>query len=651
MPQRSTRQLGGNLITRTTRPIGRATRFFTLSRLMLCALACLTPAALSSSAAASSPAYCVVASSAADCPSGAVEMPSIKAAVDDASPASSSTVYLTSGLHTALAPVALGNKPVRLVGVGATRPVVTAPATSGGAVISTISPMARFTNIAILIPASTGMTGLSTENGGQSIERVSVSGPAAAASTGIFVRHQGPAIEDVSVSLDGAGGNSVGIKVDSSTTPSIRGVNVSGVRRGIEMTATKNFAVGRARIEADTGIKLTGSDGSLSSSLISAVAVGIDVDAGNGASEKVNVFNCTLLHPGATGGTGVRTFTPDGGLPLTVTADSSIIHGYERAAYADGVSRLDLRYSSFDGAAASTTDDGLTLGPGNRPDTQNYGFVDAAGGDFRLRLDSPLVDAGNPVSADFTQADSGSDLDGNPRSVSRGAGKIRDVGAYEVQNRAPTPRVEIVTAVPSTTSPTLFSAANSSDADGDALTQEWSFDGLPGPSGETVRKQFLSPGPHIVRLTTTDKAGASSTTSRQFDVEMGYLNVKLKSQAARITTKGTFKVSLSCPVAAVSDCTGRLVLRTAQKVDAKRYTKRPGWSASAKQIEAVNYVFRIAPGLTRSVTVRTFKTFQNILAVEKKFKLTGGIADASTTNARITSNRATFTISAPKLKR
>jgi hypothetical protein len=54
----------------------------------------------------------------------------------------------------------------------------------------------------------------------------------------------------------------------------------------------------------------------------------------------------------------------------------------------------------------------------------NPGFVDAAGNNFRLRPDSPLLDAGDgAISAgDF-------DLDGNPRTNGRG----RDIGAYELQ--------------------------------------------------------------------------------------------------------------------------------------------------------------------------------------------------------------------------
>jgi hypothetical protein len=56
------------------------------------------------------------------------------------------------------------------------------------------------------------------------------------------------------------------------------------------------------------------------------------------------------------------------------------------------------------------------------------GFVDAAGGNFRLRPGSPLVDAGAPDAAQ------GVDLDGNPLVVDgNGDGFARrDIGAYEL---------------------------------------------------------------------------------------------------------------------------------------------------------------------------------------------------------------------------
>jgi hypothetical protein len=81
----------------------------------------------------------------------------------------------------------------------------------------------------------------------------------------------------------------------------------------------------------------------------------------------------------------------------------------------------------------------LTFGPGTLTENDRIaadpGFADAANGDFHLRVDSRLVDAGTPgsVAADAT------DLDGKPRA-SDGNGDcsaVPDVGAFEVQGTSP----------------------------------------------------------------------------------------------------------------------------------------------------------------------------------------------------------------------
>ncbi len=629
-----------------------------------CVFALAFAAACAAQAGAASAAFCVAGDSPSTCPAGADPRPSIEQAIADSAVAAATTIYVTSGTHLALGSFDLGAKPIRLVGVGPTPPVLTAPASDGAAVVATLSPLAKFDNLAIAIPASTGMTGLRAANGGQAITRVSISGPAAAQSIGVEIGDSNPTLSESEISLDGPDGESTGVKLETATTPVVTGLTISDVNRGIAIDASNNFELRRLKIKAATGLRSRDSNGSVASSLIelpqtsTKAQSGLAVDAlsDNMASSTLDVFNCTLVRPGGGGGTGVRSATSGPSATQSVNVDSSIISGFAtRAAFAAGSlaspAKLSLRYVRYDGVAASAVAGDLTEGPGTQSSTLDFGFVDPASGDYHLRLDSPMVDRGNPVIGDFTQADSGSDLDDLPRVVARGAGKIRDVGAYEVQNSLPRPAIRIVTSAPSTTTPTEFSAADSSDADGDTLSFEWSFDGVPGAIGVTARKQFLTAGPHTVRLTATDETGASSTITRQFDVATGFLKLSLRSQVARITTKGTFRINLTCPAAAISDCTGRLVMQTAQRIDAKRYTKRPGWSASAKHVKAADYVFRVAPGATRKVEVHTFKTFQNVLAVEKKFKLTGGIVAASTTNAKLTSNRATFTISAPRRAR
>lgn len=611
-----------------------------------------------SSASAAPPSLCVSASGAGACPLGSTLEPSLEQAVIDAAEAEQTTIYLTPGTYTAATSFNLGSKPLRIVGVGGDRPVITAPAgVPGSSVISTMSPLFEIKHVTIAIPASTGMIGLKAANGGQEITDLAVRGGDASSSIGIALGDSNPTITDADISLDGGTG-STGISLHAATTPRIEGARISAVGSGIEVNAGTNFSIRRVQVTAANGLTVNDADGTISSSLLQIPAASngqptaIRVQSGANASASLNVFNCTLIEAAPGPGTGISATAAAVGSSASVAVDSTIISGFQtHAAELSDAASLLLRYTAYDGTIDSADAGIVEQGPGNRPSTSDYGFVDRAAGNFRLQLGSPLVDHGNPVIGDFTQADSGNDLDGLPRVVSRGGGKVRDIGAFEVQNSAPVPQVRILTAIPSTTATTEFSATGSTDAEGDALSFEWSFDGLPGSTGETAAKRFIAAGPHRVQLTVSDRAGASTTVRKQFDVAIGYLSFHLRSQRAQISRKGYIRLTLSCPVAAVSDCTGRLVLKTQRRVDAKRYTKRPGWASRATHIEAADHVFSIAPGETRVVSVRTFRTFQNVLAVKKRFKLSGALADATTGNAKLVSNRATYTIRAPKAKR
>jgi hypothetical protein len=335
---------------------------------------------------------------------------------------------------------------------------------------------------------------------------------------------------------------------------------------------------------------------------------------------------------------------------MTVDVNSSIIMGYANPAVASSgtplAATINLFYTRYTGAPTGS----IQFSSSSQLNAGDFGFVDAGAGNYRPTLGSQLVDAGDPSFLDST--DSATDADGQPRTVSRGSGNVRDIGAYEVQNSAPVARIAVITAVPSTTSSTEFSAAGSTDAEGDSMSYDWKFDGAPGNSGVTTKKMFIADGPHTVQLTVTDKTGTSSTTSTQINVARGFLAINLRSQNATISPKGTFKITMSCPAEAISNCSGRLLFQTTKKVVAKNYTKRPGWiSAKPAYLQAARYVFSIKPGTTQKLEVRTYSTFQNVLAVHKKFQIQSTLVSGTTSNASLTANRATFTIKAPKKKK
>ena len=319
-----------------------------------------------------------------------------------------------------------------------------------------------------------------------------------------------------------------------------------------------------------------------------------------------------------------------------IEVDSSVIVGFDEteeisASLPGATANVDLGYSlAFAEPSAA-------------------GFNNPTGGDYSLQRSSALVDAGNPGAL---VNESSTDLAGNTRIVSRGAGNRRDIGAYEVQNAAPVAKIAIVTAAPSTTSPVTFSAADSSDADGDVLTYAWKFDSNAFASGVQAARSFPLVGPHTVELTVTDSTGVATTVSTQFDVAKGYLPLTLRSRNVRADKRGRFAITITCPDRATTNCTGRLIFETVKKIEAKNYQDPPkrkrSTSSKAKILRAANYVFSVEPGTTRKLNITTYGTFQNVLKKHKKFKLAAKLVSGTTSNAILTANRPTFTLSAPR---
>jgi hypothetical protein len=594
------------------------------------------------------------------CPSNSVLVDDLDEAAAAATDSSMNTVYVTSGDYATDAGVVFTNR-VTIKGYGATRPSLAInfhPTYPDDTAVLTTLGGGEIENLEIDLPTSMDLIGIRGGFYPPKITNVSVQGPTADNSTGIFVDGAGPKIFGSTINLGGL--TSTGVYVDGAGSAAIDDLTIAHASTGIELSTSSNFKLSRLNIRAGDGVIADASNGTISSSLFLPSTVpsenvagsGLVAHADGGETKLIRVDNCTFVGGGSVAN-GVNVLADDLSTSLSVPINSSIVTGYTTsvavATSGGATASATLDYSRFTSAPQNTA---TVHGSSQLVSNGDLGFVNAAGGDYSLALTSPLVDAGDPANPDST--DSPIDAAGNSRVVSRGAGNVRDIGAFEVQNSAPVPRPQVVTAVPSTTSNVQFSGAASSDADGDALTYDWKFDGVPGISGVTAQKMFIQDGPHTVTLTVTDKTGASRSASSQFNVARGFLAIKLRSQNATISKKGTFKITMSCPAEAISDCSGRLLFQTTKKVVAQNYTKRPDWSAVAKSkkkaayLEAARYVFSIAPGSTQKLEVRTYSTFQNVLGVHKKFQLQSQLVSGTTTNANLTANRATFTISAPK---
>lgn len=130
-------------------------------------------------------------------------------------------------------------------------------------------------------------------------------------------------------------------------------------------------------------------------------------------------------------------------------------------------------------------------------------FLDPAAGDYRPAPGSPVIDTGNPASADVGRFD----LWGATRYVNGSdfnfAGDI-DIGAGEYQNYAP--HKPEVTATPTTVavgSPVTFSATGS-DPNNQPVTFTWEFEEGGSASGASVNRIYAVPGTYRAKAIASD---------------------------------------------------------------------------------------------------------------------------------------------------
>ena len=123
--------------------------------------------------------------------------------------------------------------------------------------------------------------------------------------------------------------------------------------------------------------------------------------------------------------------------PGTASADlhNSIVTGFSSELTATDGSKIEVDHSNYDDVAVYGTGV-INGGAGNvnvDPKYVDSTFADLDGYDYRLRHDSPLIDAG------AAGGGTGTDLDNHQRLVDGdGVGAaVRDMGAFEYQRRAP----------------------------------------------------------------------------------------------------------------------------------------------------------------------------------------------------------------------
>jgi len=162
------------------------------------------------------------------------------------------------------------------------------------------------------------------------------------------------------------------------------------------------------------------------------------------------------------------------------------------------------------------------------------GFVDFAGGDYRLAWNSPLVDAGDPSTVVPVSA---TDLRDKPRVVDgNGNGTAAvDFGANEYQRTPPVVTATAAKPFASIGEPVSFSAA-ATDAEGEAITYSWNFNDGTTAAGASPIHAFASVGAYVATVTATDVAGVSASAQTVVTVSAAE-SPTAKKPTAKVTRK------------------------------------------------------------------------------------------------------------------
>lgn len=449
--------------------------------------------------------------------------------------------------------------------------------------------------------------GLELKNGAQA-QRVDVAGDATATDAQAVIIDSGGSFTDGSASLVGAGGDAVNVTGGPTGTATIARADLTAEYGVYQQSYDTVVAqVSRTRIVARQGVLLSGGQMNIANSVIEPVgtnAVALSAFASNGSTDSrtLTANHVTVAGSGASGQTGAYALSTDASQTAAVAVKNSILTGvaaaFRRRSNTTGVANVT---GSYDASTAPNLEEG---GPGAISESHHVaaapGFVDAAAGDFRLRFDPALVDAGDPAAGGPTV-----DFGGDPRVVDgNGDGTaVRDIGAFEYQHRAP-----VVAA--SAGNGGAFSATASDPDAGDAVTVHWTFDDGGSADGFDVTHTFASAGSHTATATATDSSGLTAQATVTVEVPatggsdqpppagpgpgpgpteeppptppvaVAHVNI---GRVARVSGRRVV-VRLSCTVAA--PCRGRLALRLrgrgARSLGSVRFSLGAGKSARVR---------------------------------------------------------------------
>jgi hypothetical protein len=241
-----------------------------------------------------------------------------------------------------------------------------------------------------------------------------------------------------------------------------------------------------------------------------------------GATVEANLDRLTIVGSTTTGTdmVGAVAYADGAGESATVHLRDSVMSGIAVPLFRVGANSGVANFSTDRSSYPSNIVPVLNSGPGalteQRHLTVSPGFVNAAGSDFHLAADSPLVDAGTPGDLAAGTAD----RDGRPRA-SDGDGNcthVPDIGAFELQGTAVRAVATAAAAAASTGQAVEFSAAGSCIPGPGTPSIGWSFDDGTTAMGAAVTHAFSTAGRHTATVTVSDGDGHQSQAGTGVDV-------------------------------------------------------------------------------------------------------------------------------------
>ena|SRR5215212_5231376 len=329
--------------------------------------------------------------------------------------------------------------PVEIIGQGRGQTILTSPSAGHQWVMRLDAGSgSSIHDLTIRLPenAGSGLNGLLTKNTASRIEVVEAE-TQVNTRTGVLLA-EGGILADSTVTL-GSGHDSIGVWfVGSNLMTGVNALRRSEVTAGTGVYSMSGGTIERARVTGNNrGVRAEGGITTIGSSLIRLTGTfGAAIRANTpGVDTQVTVDGVTIAVPSLpdTGGVGVSTsLDPTKKVHLSLT--NSIIRGagtpvFAAAGGGGGSATVSASFSDYESNLGVALGSGAHINETRVTNVGDAGFVDAAGGDYRLRRDSRLVETGDPDTAQ------GIDLDGH-LLVADGDGDgfaRRDLGAFELQ--------------------------------------------------------------------------------------------------------------------------------------------------------------------------------------------------------------------------